>query len=301
MTSGIIFDIQKFSIHDGPGIRTTVFFKGCPLRCLWCHNPESQKHTREIFFTPAKCIGCGNCLSACPAGCHTFEDTIHCYDRSRCATCGKCTDQCFAGALETAGREAAVEEVIAEVLKDKVFYDNSGGGITLSGGEPMAQPEFALELAKAAKAENLHLCLDTCGCTDFENYRKILPYVDIFLFDLKAMDDARHRELTGVSNRLILENLHRIDEAGGVTILRCPLIPGLNDDESHLRAIGETASSLSNVREITLHPYHPLGISKSQRLGISPAYAVMESAPPEAKSRWLEIISSTTAVPVRLN
>jgi len=214
--TGMIFDIQKFSIHDGPGIRTTVFLKGCPLRCLWCHNPEGVSPHRQVSFTPDRCIGCGYCFQHCPRGLHKMVDEKHVLEREGCAVCGKCAEACYAEALEVIGREASVEEVVEEVLRDKPFYETSGGGMTLSGGEPLLQIDFTEALLKRAKELGLHCCVETSGFGAFENLARIAPCVDLFLYDVKETDNERHIELTGVPNTTILANLRTLHDEGSL-------------------------------------------------------------------------------------
>ena len=257
---GKIFDIQRFSVHDGPGIRTTVFMKGCPLRCLWCHNPESQPRERSIAYRTEKCVGCGACATVCEH--HKIVDGKHVFDRTNCVRCGKCAEKCNFDSLEAFGRAATVEEVIKEVMKDKTFYKTSDGGVTFSGGEPFYQSEFLLEMLKAAKAEGLHTCIETCGFTASSAIKEALPYVDLFLFDFKESDEERHKELTGVPLEPILNNLRLIDENGGKTVLRCPIIPSVNLSEEHLNGIAKIAASLTNLTEVNVMAYHTLGNGK---------------------------------------
>lgn len=262
--SALIFDIEKFAVHDGPGIRTVVFMKGCPLHCIWCHNPESQSFEPEILFDAKKCIGCGWCISACPRHCHHFENGIHSFDRKNCAGCGKCTERCFAGSLELVGKRMTVPQVLAEVMKDKPFYDNSGGGMTLSGGEPLAHFEFTAALLRDAKANGLHTAIETSGFAPWEKIRALCPFVDLWLWDVKASPDT-HEKLTGVPSSIILDNLRHLDETGAKIILRCPMIPGINDGQAELLRIAELANTLHGVRQIDLEPYHPLGEGKNLR------------------------------------
>lgn len=297
--NGTIFNIQKFCVNDGPGIRTTVFLKGCPLRCIWCHNPESKKTAQEMFYNAQKCVKCGRCAKACDKVCHEFSDDVHLYDREKCAVCGKCAEVCPTEALETAGYEISVGDALRDVLKDKVFYDNSGGGMTVSGGEPMLQFDFTLSLMKAAKEAGLHTCMETCGYAPEERYREIAPYVDIFLFDYKITDPEKHRECTGVTNELILSNLRMLDGAGSRIILRCPIIPTVNDTEEHLSAIANLANSLSNVLEINIEPYHPLGSGKSEMLGREYALQGLGFPEEETVKGWIERVQRETEVNVK--
>ncbi|MCK5844820.1 MAG: glycyl-radical enzyme activating protein, partial [Victivallales bacterium] len=283
-----------FAIHDGPGIRTTVFLKGCPLSCLWCHNPESQKRKPEISFMPEKCIGCGWCFENCPNHAHEMVDGERVYDRGVCDACGLCASKCYAGVLELIGKKMSVDDALDEVLKDKPFYENSGGGMTISGGEPMEQFEFTLELLKKAKDKGLHCCLDTCGFAPFKRYEQLLEYVDIFLYDLKETDSERHEQHTGVPLQPILDNLKRLSERDATIWLRCPIIPGLNDRDEHLRKIGEIADSLSGVKQVTLHPYHPLGLSKSEKIGREYPLPNKKFAPKEEIAKWTEMVSANT-------
>lgn len=296
----IVFDIQKFSLHDGPGIRTTVFLKGCPLRCVWCHNPESWHPKPELLFSAAKCIGCGKCAAVCPNRAHRFEAGQHVFSRNLCLACGKCADVCPVEALELCGRFLTVEEVMTEVRKDCVFYENSGGGLTLSGGEPMMRPEFTFALLDAAKKEGIHTALESCGFAPLQEFARILPVTDLFLFDIKTMDEAKHLRFTGQDNRLILSNLEFLSGAGAEITLRCPLIPGLNDTPDELARLGQLAERLPGVKAIDVEPYHPLGVSKAERLGQTPAYSA-EFASQEFVETCIAQLRRHTAKTVKKN
>ena len=269
---GNIFDIQRFSIHDGPGIRTTVFFKGCPLRCPWCHNPEGLEAAPSLFFRSEKCIGCGYCFKACPRNAHRAgESGEHSLDRVACERCGSCARECHADALEMAGRSATVDEIISLVARDRVFYATSGGGLTLSGGEPLAQPDFALALLQAAKEQQIHTALETCGHAPFEVFEKILPCVDFIIFDLKCADPQRHLEMTGVSNDLILANARRLAALRRIQLIRIPWIAGLNTDAASLESAIALLKSLAVPPPEELMRYHALGESNRAALGMEPA------------------------------
>ena len=299
MLSGTVFDIQRFSIHDGPGIRTTVFVKGCPLSCLWCHNPESIESQPEIAFLAEKCIGCGYCFKTCPKGCHVMENEQHVLHRDTCERCGRCTLECYAQALELIGKEMTVDEVIDTVLRDQPFYETSNGGMTLSGGEPLTQFDFTKALLDRARTEGLHTCVETSGFAPRERVLELVPWVDLFLWDYKETDPAKHEEYTGAPPDAILANLQAIDDAGAAIILRCPVIPGLNDRPDHFEGIASTATALTNVQEIQLEPYHPLGKSKSERIGKPYALGDQPFAEDPDIDAWIVAVQKHTAVPVR--
>lgn len=285
--TGSIFDIQRFCVHDGPGIRTTVFLKGCPMGCVWCHNPEGVRPGPHLSFSPEKCIGCGACFRLCPRGAHTDDKGRHVIDREKCAVCGSCTAECYAGALEIIGREATLDEVIAEVAADWPFYETSGGGMTLSGGEPLYQLDFAVVLLARARKQGIHCCVETCGHVPYEAFERVMPEVDLFLYDVKEMDDARHRAATGVSNELILSNLRRLHDAGARVRVRVPLVGGYNDTDDNLDAFIELVASLPRIEGVEVLPYHGLGLSKAQRMDIAVGVEPAAHAPgKETLARW---------------
>ena len=283
---GVVFDIKKFALHDGPGIRTTVFLKGCPMHCWWCHNPEGQAARPEIMFHRSRCNGCGDCLGVCTPGALKLAAEGLLIDRNKCTLCGACVQACPAEALELSGREMTVAEVLAEIEKDGLFYDESGGGVTLSGGEPLMQPEFLLHLLRACKERGLHTALDTSGYTPWAVLERVSNHVDLFLYDLKLMDGGRHRRFTGVSSELILSNLRTLSDQGHAIIVRLPLIPGVNDGEENIRQTGEFLASLAHSHPLDILPYHRAGIGKYAKL--SRTYCFPEIQPP-ALERSAEI------------
>jgi len=258
MDSGVVFNIQRFSIHDGPGIRTTVFLKGCPLRCFWCQNPESQSGRPEIVLDRRKCTLCGACYAACQYGAIRLEAGRPVFERRVCKGCGRCAVNCPMEARRLSGTRMTVEEVIREVLKDLKFYENSGGGVTLSGGEPLAQPEFAQSIFKGCKQAELHTTLDTCGFAPWPDIEKLLEYVDLVLFDIKHLDASMHREAAGQDNLLILENARKISKLKPMRI-RVPLIPGFNDSPEAVSRIAAFAKSELGSRDIDLLAYNRMG------------------------------------------
>ena len=286
--TGMVFDIQRSSLHDGPGIRTAVFLKGCPLHCAWCHNPESQSKNTEISFRPESCAVCGDCVSTCLHGAHSIVNGVHFYDRSLCEQCGDCVETCLYEALKLAGKELTVREVMAVVLRDRLFYEQSGGGLTISGGEPMLQPEFTLELLKAATAEGVHTCLDTCGWTSQRLYEQVLPFVDLFLFDYKATDPEAHKQWTGVSNKLILSNLDFLVRRGASVRLRCPLVPGINATPEHLAGIAALSKRYPDLDGIDLMAYHNVGNSKYERYGLNNPLPDLQTTEDSTRQAWVE-------------
>jgi len=263
---GLVFDIKKYAIHDGPGIRTTVFFKGCPLMCLWCHNPESWRNKAELGFRGGRCLGCGQCAEACSCEAILLVENRPVTDVEKCVLCGRCVDVCPAGARQIIGREMAVGEVMAEVERDVIFYDQSGGGATFSGGEPLMQPDFLLALLNQCRARNIHTAVDTSCYAEPEIVESVAKRADLFLCDIKHMDNEMHERFTGVGNDLILENIRRISQAGKKIVIRIPIIPGFNDDPENIEATGKFAASLPGIGRIDILPFNHGGMEKSARL-----------------------------------
>ena len=262
-----VSDIQRFSLHDGPGIRTTVFLKGCNLRCRWCHNPETLDPAPEVRMFPARCVGCGACLEACPRGAHQMTDDGRRFDRSVCVACGACAAECYAGALVLVGQDLSVEDVLAEVLADRAFYDASGGGVTASGGEPLFQLDFVVELLSACKAQGIHTAIETNLAWPWERVSAVLPVTDLVMFDIKLMDPADHRRWTGAGNEQVLDNARRLSAEGLPIIARTPVVEGVNATPEHIGRIADFLRPFGNLLYYELLPYNPLGAGKYESLG----------------------------------
>lgn len=281
---GIIFNIQRYCLHDGDGIRTTVFFKGCPLRCIWCHNPEGLSQKVSISYNKDKCTLCGRCTQLCSE--REIEGGMLSFDRSKCIACGECVNGCLYGANEIIGKEISADEVMATVLKDKIYYKTSGGGMTLSGGEPSMQEDFAIELIRKAKENGVYAFVETCGIGNRRFYEKAGELSTGFLFDIKCMDPVKHKALTGASNEKILSNLLYLFDIGAEVIIRLPMIPGINDTDEDIRAICCFLNEYEGkYRRAEIMPYHSFGAAKAERLGNENTY-LAKDATDDDKARW---------------
>jgi pyruvate formate lyase activating enzyme len=266
--TGAVTNIQRFSIHDGPGIRTTVFLKGCNLRCFWCHNPETLRPQPELQIFPNRCIGCGECFKRCPNGCHAMVDGVRQFLRDQCTACGICADTCYAQALEIVGKVKTVDQVVEEVLRDRAFYETSGGGVTVSGGEPLLQLDFTIGILALSREQGIHTAIETAVNYPWERVAAVLPVTDLVMMDIKLMDSAKHRECTGVPNERILENAMRLGQQSIPLIVRTPVIPGVNDTTDEIEAIAAFVAGLPNLQYYELLPFHPMATSKYDSLDL---------------------------------
>lgn len=262
-------EIKRFAVHDGDGIRTTVFLKGCPLKCVWCHNPESISFDTQLAYYENKCVSCGECVSVCQTKAQKMINGSHLFERGLCANCGRCEDACFSNALQLYGKEITVDELLPILLEDKDFYENSGGGVTVSGGECLMHPDFCHELLKKLKENQVHTAIDTCGFVSRTAIDNVMPYTDIFLYDLKSYDEDVHIKCTGQSNKIILENLKYIDNCGKKTEIRIPYVPNYNDDQ--IDKIADFLSALKNIVKVRILPYHNYAGSKYVSLDMNNA------------------------------
>lgn len=295
--TGRIFDIQKFSIHDGPGIRTTVFFKGCSLNCAWCHNPESISKNKQIQTYFSKCIGCGKCFEVCKEGAHIIFNGSRLYQRQLCKSCGECVSECYSGALVMTGFDITVDDLMTKIEADAPFYSDSDGGVTFSGGEPLLQPDFLVDVLKCCKDIGIHTAVDTAGNVPFKNIEMVMPYTDLFLYDLKAMNDEVHKEFTGVSNKLLLSNLKELDSYGANIRIRVPVITGANDTDSEFIAMAVFLSKLKNIEGVEPLAYHSLGVGKLESMGKKDNNIIFET-PTTDRMEYIRLIFSEAGLNV---
>ena len=295
----ILFNIQHFSLHDGPGIRTVLFFKGCPLNCIWCHNPEGKNAKPTLSYLKEKCVSCGKCAYVCPADAHQFEEE-HKLLRQNCISCGRCADACSFGALEMLGREYTIDEILNEAKKERIYYGDNGG-VTVSGGEPFGQYDALITVLKALKEKEYHICIETSGYTSPERISEAAKYTDLFLYDYKESNSESHIKYTGVKQDRILKNLSVLDNENARVILRCPIIPRINDYEAHFEKIADTANKHSCIQSVELMPYHPLGISKSDSIGEKYIYENDKFAEIKLVEKYCKTIQKSTSKSVTVS
>ena len=300
MSRGRVFEIQHLAVYDGPGIRTVIYLKGCPLRCLWCHNPEGLIASPQVFYNAERCVSCGRCASACTNGAQTLDGGIHAYLRSKCQSCGRCAAYCESHAIENVGYSVEANEIFREILSDRPFFGEDGG-LTLSGGEPLAQPDFAYELLSLAKEAGISTCVETSGYCAAEVIERISAVTDLFLFDVKETDEALHRRFTGVSNQRILANLALLDRLGASVIVRAPIIPELNMRDGHFKALAELAQKFDAVQAIELEPYHPIGLAKYEALDMKANYENSKFLESDRLAEAVKLMSGITEKPIRLS
>jgi len=292
MNSPLVFDIKRYSINDGPGIRVTIFFKGCPLNCLWCHNPESISPKVQKLFTASKCIGCGECCRVCPVQACTLTADGIVTDAALCTLCGQCAEVCPTRATEMSGRYRSVAELLAVIEKERPFFDQSGGGVTFSGGEPLLYPDFLIELLQACGAQHIHRAIDTSGYVKTETLLRVAEHTDLFLYDLKAIDAETHRRYTGVDNRLILDNLRALAATDTAIQVRIPLVGGVNDDAASLEAFAAFVAGLPGApREVNLLPFHDVARGKDLKLGRERDLSALRAPDPQVVAQAIEVFA----------
>ncbi len=295
---GMVTEIQRFSIHDGPGIRTTAFLKGCPLSCPWCHNPETLHPQPELLFYPHLCIACGRCIELCPSH-HRLDGERFVHIHAECSACVTAADECPTGALRLSGSLRDSDELADALLRDRIFFEETGGGVTISGGEPLAQSAFASSVLSRVKAKGVHTCVDTSFGLDYESVRPLLEVTDLFLVDCKETHPDLHASLTGVSMDRVHANLEQLSRDGGSAWLRCPIIPGVHDRTDHLEAVGALADATPCVEQVWILPYHPTAAHKWRALGRPYRYEELGTPGAELIESWAHVVQSKTEKPVR--